>query len=101
MKLLRFGEAGRERPGLIDGEGHIRDLSGHVADIDGASLGPAVLKRLAQVKVGGLPVVAGTPRIGANLRAPLLINTRMRVGLQKIIPHPRPNITISNLSSPV
>jgi len=70
MKLLRFGEAGRERPGLIDGEGHIRDLSGHVADIDGASLGPAVLKRLAQVKVGGLPVVAGTPRIGACVAAP-------------------------------
>ena len=44
---------------------------------------------------------AGAQGIGANVRAPLLINTRARVGLQKVIEHPRPNLTISNLSSAV
>ena len=47
MKLLRFGPAGQEKPGLVDATGTIRDLSGHVDDITGATLGPDALARLA------------------------------------------------------
>ena len=46
MKLVRFGEAGSETPGMIDADGNIRDLSGHVADITGASLDAATLDQL-------------------------------------------------------
>lgn len=65
MKLLRFGERGRERPGLLDGKGNIRDLSGHVADIAGDALTPAGLSRLTAIDPETLPVVAGAPRLGA------------------------------------
>lgn len=65
MKLVRYGEAGAERPGLLDGEGQIRDLSGVVGDIDGAVLGADGLARLRALDPAGLPVVTGTPRIGA------------------------------------
>lgn len=65
MKLLRFGERGRERPGQLDGKGNIRDLSGHVADIAGDALTPAGLSRLRAIDPETLPVVAGNPRLGA------------------------------------
>ena len=64
MKLLRYGPAGQEKPGLLDGQGRIRDLSGHVPDIDGRSLGPDGLARLAALAPESLPVVAGEPRLG-------------------------------------
>ena len=64
MKLLRYGPVGQEKPGLLDGEGRIRDLSGHVADIDGRSLGPDGLAKLAALAPESLPVVAGEPRLG-------------------------------------
>lgn len=64
MKLVRFGDAGSEKPGLIDGDGKVRDLSAHVDDISGAELSPEVLSRLAQIDVASLPVVSGSPRIG-------------------------------------
>jgi 2-keto-4-pentenoate hydratase/2-oxohepta-3-ene-1,7-dioic acid hydratase in catechol pathway len=64
MKLLRFGPPGGERPGLLDREGKIRDLSGVVGDIDGETLAPASLDRLRRADPTSLPLVAGTPRIG-------------------------------------
>lgn len=65
MKLLRFGPLGQEKPGLLDGEGRIRDLSAHVDDIAGEALSPAGLARLAALDAAALPVVEGNPRIGA------------------------------------
>ena len=64
MKLLRYGPKGAEKPGLLDSEGKIRDLSGHVADITGAELSPASLKTLAAIDPSTLPVVEGSPRYG-------------------------------------
>ncbi len=64
MKLVRYGEPGNERPGLIDADGAIRDLSAHVGDIAGATLSPASLAALAKIDPASLPIVAGTPRFG-------------------------------------
>ncbi|MEE8275778.1 MAG: ureidoglycolate lyase [Alphaproteobacteria bacterium] len=64
MKLLRYGEAGREKPGLLDGEGRIRDLSGVIEDVAGGALLPASLERLRALDPADLPVVEGNPRIG-------------------------------------
>jgi 2-keto-4-pentenoate hydratase/2-oxohepta-3-ene-1,7-dioic acid hydratase in catechol pathway len=64
MKLVRFGEAGQERPGLIDTNGDLRDLSAEIADIDGAALAPETLARLAALDAASLPLVNGTPRLG-------------------------------------
>jgi 2-keto-4-pentenoate hydratase/2-oxohepta-3-ene-1,7-dioic acid hydratase in catechol pathway len=63
MKLVRYGERDAEKPGLIDADGALRDLSGHVADIAGEVL--ADLDRLARIDPASLPRVPGTPRIGA------------------------------------
>ena len=65
MKLVRFGEAGSELPGMIDAEGTIRDLSGHVADITGAALDAATLNRLRVLDPASLPAVDGNVRLGA------------------------------------
>ena len=65
MKLVRYGLSGAEKPGLIDRQGILRDLSGEVADIDGAALQPAALAHLASIEPARLPVVAGRPRLGA------------------------------------
>ncbi|MFP5478631.1 MAG: fumarylacetoacetate hydrolase family protein [Alphaproteobacteria bacterium] len=62
MKLLRYGPQGQEKPGLLDADGAIRDLSGHVPDIAGAVL--TDLDRLAQIDPASLPKVEGTPRLG-------------------------------------
>src|SRR5258708_22473530 len=64
MKLVRFGAAGREKPGAVDGDGRIRDLSGLVPDIAGEALSPKSLAKLAKVKIDKLPLVRGTPRLG-------------------------------------
>jgi 2,4-diketo-3-deoxy-L-fuconate hydrolase len=64
MKLLRYGPPGREKPGLADAEGNIRDLSKIVTQIDDAMLSPRNLARLARVKPGTLPIVRGNPRLG-------------------------------------
>ncbi|MCP2073226.1 UNVERIFIED_ORG: ureidoglycolate lyase [Pseudomonas lini] len=65
MKLLRYGEKGSEKPGLLDADHQIRDLSGHVPDIAGQVLGPDSLAALAALDPRSLPLVAGQPRIGA------------------------------------
>jgi 2,4-diketo-3-deoxy-L-fuconate hydrolase len=64
MKLLRYGPQGQEKPGLLDAQGCLRDLSGVVADIGGDTLTPHGLQQLRQVLPDTLPLVAGTPRIG-------------------------------------
>jgi ureidoglycolate lyase len=65
MKLLRHGPAGQEKPGLLDRDGKIRDLSGVVRDIDGEALSPASLDRLRRLDPTTLPLVSGSPRLGA------------------------------------
>ena len=62
MKLLRYGPKGAEKPGLLDANGQVRDLSAHVADIGGAALSPESLKRLAALDPASLPLVPGTPQ---------------------------------------
>jgi ureidoglycolate lyase len=64
MKLVRYGEAGKEKPGIVDVQGAIRDLSGVVKDIDAATVSPEGLAKLRGVKVDGLPKVSGNPRLG-------------------------------------
>jgi ureidoglycolate lyase len=64
MKLVRYGEAGKEKPGILDAQGAIRDLSGVVKDIDAAAVSPEGLAKLRAVKVDGLPKVGGNPRLG-------------------------------------
>ena len=63
MKLVRYGERGAEKPGLIDAEGRLRDLSAHVADIAGPVL--AELDALRAIDPSSLPLVDGNPRYGA------------------------------------
>ena len=65
MKLLRYGPAGQEKPGILDAAGTIRDLSGVVPDITGDVLSPAALAKIAAVDVNSLPRVAGNPRLGS------------------------------------
>jgi len=64
MKLLRYGPKGQEKPGILDAEGRIRDLSGVVADITPEHLSPEGLKALAAVDTGSLPLVEDQPRHG-------------------------------------
>ena len=64
MKLLRYGAAGREKPGLLDADGKIRDLSGQIADVDGQALTSETLGRLAKLDPATLPIVDGSPRLG-------------------------------------
>ncbi|MBS7810124.1 fumarylacetoacetate hydrolase family protein [Roseococcus pinisoli] len=65
MKLLRYGPKGQEKPGLLDAAGTIRDLSSLVPDINGDTLSPGVLAKLASVDPASLPAVTGNPRLGA------------------------------------
>lgn len=78
MKLLRHGAPGAEKPGLLDADGHIRDLSAHVADIAGAALAPAELARLAALDPATLPLVADATRLGACVGA---VGTFVGIGL--------------------
>lgn len=65
MKLVRFGESGSEKPGAIDAQGVLRDLSAHVSDINGAALGDDTLAALQALDLSSLPAVEGTPRMGS------------------------------------
>ena len=64
MKLLRYGPVGREKPGMLDSSGNIRDLSKVVGQIDWAEISPAGLKKLSKIKPETLPLVKGSPRLG-------------------------------------
>jgi 2,4-diketo-3-deoxy-L-fuconate hydrolase len=65
MKLVRFGDAGSEKPGLVDADGALRDLSGIIKDVDGSVLGDDNLARLRAIDPNSLPKVSGSPRFGA------------------------------------
>ncbi|CAN7343652.1 ureidoglycolate lyase [Trinickia sp. LjRoot230] len=65
MKLLRYGPKGQEKPGLVDADGNIRDLSSHIDDIAGEALSDAALARVRAIDPATLPLVDGEPRIGA------------------------------------
>ena len=65
MKLVRYGPVGAEKPGILDSRGHLRDLSAHVDDIAGVVLTPEGLDHLRSINPESLPVVTGSPRIGA------------------------------------
>ncbi len=64
MKLLRYGEAGQEKPGVLDADGTILDLSGEIGDLAGDTLLPESIARLKALDPGHLPRVEGSPRIG-------------------------------------
>jgi 2-keto-4-pentenoate hydratase/2-oxohepta-3-ene-1,7-dioic acid hydratase in catechol pathway len=86
MKLLRYGPSGREKPGLLDRGGGIRDLSGVVPDIDGAALAPASLARLTALDPMSLPQVPGNPRLGpcvANVSKIVAIGLNYRLHAQE------------------
>jgi 2-keto-4-pentenoate hydratase/2-oxohepta-3-ene-1,7-dioic acid hydratase in catechol pathway len=67
MKLVRYGEAGKEKPGILDAQGNIRDLSGVVKDIDGSVVTAEGLARLRGTNVDSLPKVGGNPRLGSPI----------------------------------
>lgn len=64
MKLVRFGPAGSEKPGVLGQDGIVRDLSAHIADLSPENLDAATLDRLRAIDVASLPAVAGSPRLG-------------------------------------
>ena len=66
MKLVRFGAAGREKPGIIDSKGKIRDLSKIVKDIDGDALSPAGLAKIKKANIDKLPLVEGQSAASAR-----------------------------------
>jgi 2-keto-4-pentenoate hydratase/2-oxohepta-3-ene-1,7-dioic acid hydratase in catechol pathway len=70
MKLVRYGPPGREKPGLIDADGALRDLSRKVKDIDGATLAPGALAALKKVDTRRLSLVKGKPRLGPCVAMP-------------------------------
>lgn len=63
MKLMRHGPKGQEKPALVDDLGQVRDLSGVISDLDAASLSRVALKKLAEVDIGNLPIIAKPGRI--------------------------------------
>ncbi|HYM31887.1 MAG TPA: fumarylacetoacetate hydrolase family protein [Candidatus Cybelea sp.] len=68
MKLLRYGRPGQEKPGLVDEDGRIRDLSKIIKDITPDTLAPGQLAKLKKVKIDKLPKVSGKPRIGVPIK---------------------------------
>ena len=70
MKLVRYGQKGAEKPGLIDAEGQLRDLSGEVADFRGELMTLELRARLSALDATRLPKVTGNPRLGAPIARP-------------------------------
>lgn len=70
MKLVRYGQKGREKPGLIDADGKIRDLSGIIPDLCDDYLSRATLEKIARVRLSRLPMVRGRPRLAAPIAQP-------------------------------
>ena len=71
MKLVRYGAPGAEKPGVLDADGNLRDLSDIVSDIDGSTLSPAGLAKIAGAAAATLPLVRSSPRIGPCIARPL------------------------------
>ena len=70
MKLVRYGRLGREKPGLVDEDGKLRDLSGRISDITADQLSPKALSKLARINAKRLPLVKGRPRYGVPWDGP-------------------------------
>lgn len=70
MKLLRYGPIGKEKPGILDSMGKIRDLSKIIPELDGAAISPKGLEKLRKLKIDKLPLVKGSPRIGSCIANP-------------------------------
>jgi 2,4-diketo-3-deoxy-L-fuconate hydrolase len=70
MKLVRYGPPGKEKPGLIDADGKLRDLSRKIKDIDAAALAPGQLAQLRRLDPKKLPQVKGRPRLGPCVATP-------------------------------
>ena len=70
MKLVRYGKIGKEKPGLIDAEGQLRDISDLIDDLAGSALSPKSLAKIAAKNPNKLPLVKGKPRIGACVARP-------------------------------
>lgn len=68
MKLVRYGRPGKEKPGLLDEEGRLRDLSGVIGDVDAAVLSDRALRKIAKIDVKTLPLVRGNPRLGVPVK---------------------------------
>src|ERR1700744_382015 len=81
MKLVRYGNKGAEKPGLVDKSGQLRDLSGHIKDLAGAAYSPDSLKKLAAIDPASLPAVSGKPRFGAPVSS---ITKFVAIGLNYI-----------------
>lgn len=71
MKLVRYGAEHKEKPGLIDEDGRVRDLSRLIGDIDGTALSPKMLARIAKAKPASFPLVRGRPRLGSCIARPV------------------------------
>ncbi len=65
MKLLRYGDKAREKPGILDAQGNIRDVSGVLQDVSSTTLAAGLLEQLQKIDVSTLPTVQGNPRLGA------------------------------------
>lgn len=70
MKLLRYGDNGQEKPGVLEKQGQIRDLSGEISDINSLVLGADALSHLASLNMDSLPLVTGSPRLGSCVATP-------------------------------
>ena len=70
MKLVRYGKPGKEKPGLVDQDGRIRDLSDHVDDFSGENLSAKTLRRLSRLRPANLKLVRGQPRLGSCVAQP-------------------------------
>jgi 2-keto-4-pentenoate hydratase/2-oxohepta-3-ene-1,7-dioic acid hydratase in catechol pathway len=108
MKLLRYGPPGEEKPGCLDADDAIRDLSAIIADVAGGAIDPDRLRELARVDLASLPAVAGTPRLGppvAGIRKILGIGLNYRSHAEETgaTPPPEPMLfskAITSLSGP-
>ena len=65
MKLVRHGAAGQEKPGIMDPQGRVRDLSEHIADVNGAAIGATSLEALRRLDLSVLPLVPQATRLGS------------------------------------
>jgi 2,4-didehydro-3-deoxy-L-rhamnonate hydrolase len=103
VKLIRYGPAGAEKPGLLDADGHVRDLSAHVKDLDGSQLSPAALATLAKLDSAALPLVSGTPRFGVPVAS---VGKFIAIGLNFVdhaaesnLPIPKEPIVFTKMTS--
>lgn len=67
MKLLRYGATGGEKPGLLDNDGNVRDLSAYMDDIAGEALSPSMLKKISEMDILQFPIVEGQPQVDLRL----------------------------------